>query len=104
MQPFLDLILQSPILIYYAVINLVVAVLYLIDKLKAIGRRWRISEKNLLLPAVIGGAFGGLVGMLIFRHKTRNSRFWAINGIFAALHLVILFFLTQNELVPRLPW
>jgi len=104
MQPFLDLILNSPILIYYAAINLVVALLYLVDKLKAIGRRWRISEKTLLLPAVFGGAFGGLAGMLVFRHKTRHSKFWAINGIFAAVHLAILFILTRNRLVPLLPF
>ena len=104
MQPFLDLIRQSPILIYYTVLNLAVALLYLIDKLKAIGRKWRISEKTLLLPAVFGGAFGGLVGMLVFRHKTGKSNFWAINGIFAAVHLVILFLLTKNGLIPILPF
>ncbi|HSN94088.1 MAG TPA: DUF1294 domain-containing protein [Anaerolineaceae bacterium] len=103
MQPFLDIIIRSPILLYYSVLNLLVAVLYLIDKLKAIGRRWRIPEKTLLLPAVFGGAFGGLVGMLVFRHKTRKSIFWAINGVFAAVHLVILFLLTKNSLIPSLP-
>ena len=103
MQLFLDSITQSPILLYYAVLNLLVVLLYLVDKIKAIGRRWRIPEKMLLLPAVFGGAFGGLVGMLVFRHKTRHSNFWAINGIFAAIHLVILYLLTKNGLIPLLP-
>ena len=103
MQPFLDLILQSPILLYYTVLNLGVALLYLVDKLKALGRRWRISEITLLLPAVVGGAFGGLLGMLIFKHKTRTAKFWGINGIFAAVHLVILYVLTRNGLIPVLP-
>lgn len=102
MQPFLDLILQSPILIYYSVLNLAVALLYLLDKIKAIGRHWRVSEKTLLLPAVFGGAFGGLLAMLVFRHKTRHSNFWAINSIFAAIHLVILYLLTKNGVIPLL--
>jgi len=104
MQPFLDSIMQSPILLYYAILNLFVAVFYLVDKIKAIGRRWRIPEKMLLLPAVFGGAFSSLVGMLVFRHKTRHSNFWAINGIFAAIHLVILYLLTKNGLIPLLPF
>lgn len=104
MQPFLDSITQSSILLYYAVLNILVAVLYLVDKIKAIGCRWRIPEKMLLLPAVFGGAFGGLVGMLVFRHKTQQSNFWAINGIFAAIHLVILYLLTKNDLIPLLPF
>ena len=96
--------MQSPILLYYAILNLFVAVFYLVDKIKAIGRRWLIPEKMLLLPAVFGGAFGGLVGMLVFRHKTRHSNFWAISGIFAAIHLVILYLLTKNGLIPLLPF
>jgi uncharacterized membrane protein YsdA (DUF1294 family) len=104
MQPFLEFITQSPVLIYYAILNLAVAVLYLVDKIKALGHRWRIPEKTLLLPAVIGGAFGGLVGMLVFRHKTRHPNFWAINGIFAAVHLVILYLLAKNGLIPILPF
>jgi uncharacterized membrane protein YsdA (DUF1294 family) len=90
MHPFLGIIMHSPVLIYYAILNLAVAVLYLVDKIKAFAYRWHIPEKTLLLPAVIGGAFGGLVGVLVFRHKTRHSNFWAINGIFSAVHLVIL--------------
>jgi uncharacterized membrane protein YsdA (DUF1294 family) len=78
MKPFLDIIKQSPILLYYVLLNIGVAVLYLVDKIKAIGHHWRISEKTLLLPAVIGGAFGGLVGMLVFRHKTRHANFWQL--------------------------
>jgi uncharacterized membrane protein YsdA (DUF1294 family) len=76
MQPLLDTlldtILQSPVLIYYTAINLVVALLYLIDKLKAIGRRWRIPEKTPLLLSVFGGAFGVSWDLGI---PTQNSEF-----------------------------
>ena len=100
MQDYLNLIRQSPILTYYLILNLGVALLYFLDKLKAMGRRWRISEKALLLPAIFGGAFGGLLGMQVFRHKTRHSNFWAVNGVFAALHLALLTYLFQKGMIP----
>ncbi len=45
------------------------------DKLKSKNRGWRIPEINLFLVSLIGGAAGVLVGMKIFRHKTRHSSF-----------------------------
>jgi len=45
------------------------------DKRRARRGDWRISEKALFLPAVLGGALGGLIGMQIFRHKTKHWYF-----------------------------
>ena len=41
-----------------------------IDKLKAKRDSYRISEKTLITICAIGGALGGLLGMMIFHHKT----------------------------------
>ena len=49
------------------------------DKARAQARRWRIPESVLLLLGFLGGAAGALLGMLIFRHKTRRWYFWAVN-------------------------
>ncbi|MCL2392563.1 MAG: DUF1294 domain-containing protein [Oscillospiraceae bacterium] len=49
--------------------------LYGIDKYKAKHNKWRISEKVLLLAAVLMGAVGALLGMYIFRHKTKHLAF-----------------------------
>lgn len=46
-----------------------------IDKWSAIKQRWRIPETTLFLLAVIGGAPGGLLGMMCFRHKIRKPLF-----------------------------
>ncbi len=43
------------------------------DKYFAVTRRWRIPEKVLGLAALFGGATGALAGMLVFRHKIRNT-------------------------------
>ena len=45
------------------------------DKRRARRGRWRISEKALFLPALLGGALGGVLGMQVFHHKTRHWYF-----------------------------
>lgn len=45
------------------------------DKRRAKREAWRISEKTLFLPAVLGGALGGTLGMRVFRHKTKHWYF-----------------------------
>ncbi len=46
-----------------------------VDKRRARRGDWRISEKTLFLPAVLGGALGGVLGMRVFRHKTKHWYF-----------------------------
>ena len=36
---------------------------------------WRVPERSLFLPALLGGALGGVLGMQVFRHKTRHWYF-----------------------------
>lgn len=55
------------------------------DKLTAIRRKRRVPEAVLFLMAVIGGAPGGLLGMISFRHKIRK---WYFVAGFAAFTLV----------------
>ena len=61
-------------LIILLVANIVVFLLYGIDKRKARKNALRIPESSLLLAALIG-PFGALSGMLLFHHKTRKLRF-----------------------------
>ena len=55
--------------------NIVVFILFGIDKRKAVKKKWRIPEATLLLCSVLGGGMGGLMGMLCFRHKTKHTIF-----------------------------
>ena len=61
--------------IYLAVVNVVTFLVYGIDKLKARRSHWRVPESTLLILAAIGGSVGALLGMLVFRHKTRHRKF-----------------------------
>lgn len=63
------------LLIYLIIINALGFVLMLADKQKAKKRTWRIPEKILLGTAAIGGSIGVLLGMELFRHKTKHPRF-----------------------------
>ncbi|AGA69419.1 putative membrane protein [Desulfitobacterium dichloroeliminans LMG P-21439] len=49
------------------------------DKYLARRNRWRIPEKWFFTLAFLGGALGTLLGMRVFRHKTKHKTFtWGI--------------------------
>lgn len=61
--------------IYLAVINIIGFALMGVDKKRAIRGAWRISESSLFLSAILGGSIGCILGMRIFRHKTKHWYF-----------------------------
>ena len=66
---------MKTILLYLIAINVVTFLVYGLDKWKAKRDAWRISETTLLLLAAAGGSVGALLGMQIFRHKTKHVKF-----------------------------
>lgn len=62
-------------IIAYLIINLIVLLLYGIDKWKAKHHKWRISEAALMMAAVFG-VFGAYGGMHLFHHKTQKPKFY----------------------------
>lgn len=63
------------LLIYLAFINFLGFIIMHIDKSKAIHKEWRVSEKTLIGISLIGGSIGMLLGMNVFRHKTKHIKF-----------------------------
>lgn len=63
------------------------------DKHLAVYNKTRIPEFILLLFAFLGGAFGALCGMILFKHKTLHKMFLICVPIFLVLQqtTVILF-------------
>ena len=55
--------------------NITAFLMFGIDKLKAKADKWRISEKALFIAAIIGGGVGAFLGMQVFRHKTKHTKF-----------------------------
>ena len=62
-------------IIYFLLINIAGLLSMHIDKKRAIKSKWRIPEKTLFLIAIIGGSIGSILGMHLFRHKTKHWYF-----------------------------
>ena len=59
----------------YAVVSVIAFCFYAADKKKAKKGAWRIPEATLMGVAAIGGSIGTLLGMRLFRHKTKHLKF-----------------------------
>jgi len=75
---------------FYIIINILTFLIWGFDKWRAQNHQWRISEKMLFTFILLGGAFGAIMGMQAFHHKTRKTQFWVIAIIGCIIHLVIL--------------
>ena len=80
-------------LIVFGAISLITLILYGVDKLKAKLGAWRIPEKVLLSFSFFGGGLGGVIAMLLFRHKTRHWYFVAVNLLGLILQITVLVYL-----------
>lgn len=82
--------------IYLCIINALSLLLMLIDKVKAKKNRWRIPERTLLSVCAIGGSLGGIIGMYLFRHKTRHPKFYISLPLMLILHSILLAYLRKQ--------
>ena len=79
------------LLSYLIAINTMGLFLYGLDKLfsKQKGHR-RIPERVLLWIARMGGGVGCLLGMLLFRHKTKHIRFKVLVPLWTAIWIALV--------------
>ena len=77
---------------YLLLVNLAAFSLMGLDKRRARRDQWRISEKTLFLPAVLGGSLGAIAGMRLFHHKTKHWYFrYGLPALLAAQVLLGIF-------------
>ena len=61
-------------------------------KTKAKKKQWRIPERILLTVAFLGGSLGSILGMQLFRHKTKHLKFsLGLPAIFALQAVLIIY-------------
>lgn len=84
------------ILFYLLLINAASFLLMLADKHKAKRNLWRIPESTLIGSAVLGGSVGAIVGMRLFRHKTRHPKFYIGLPLILAAQIGVGIFLYWN--------
>ena len=73
--------------------NLIIFLIYGIDKFKARRDAWRIPEKYLLSFEFLWGGFGAWLAGIVFHHKTRKWYFKIVWFLGMVTTLVALYFI-----------
>ncbi|MFS7199611.1 DUF1294 domain-containing protein [Carnobacterium divergens] len=81
-------------LLYFGSVNAILFVLMGIDKYRAKKKMWRIPEKTLLSFGILGG----ILGMVLFHHKIRLTKFKVIYLLGLVLMLGMLYFLFDRPI------
>lgn len=84
-------------LLLVLLMSIITFILYGIDKRKAIKNQYRIKEKTLLLSSFLFGSIGGILGMYIFRHKTKHWYFVVVNFISLVLHIIVGYYIFKTN-------
>ena len=83
--PLVSAPMGNAILIYLAAVNAFAFLAFGVDKWQAVHARRRVSERTLLLTALLLGAPGAWLGARIFHHKTSKRGFlWKLAGVTAS--------------------
>ena len=81
------------IVVYIAAVNLMGFASMGIDKYRAQNHKWRISEAMLFFFAIIGGSIGSILGMKLFRHKTKHKLFTIGLPIVLIVQIIVILYL-----------
>jgi uncharacterized membrane protein YsdA (DUF1294 family) len=88
---------------YAIAINLLGFLLFAWDKYCARNRMWRVSEKTLLMLAMVGGSIGTIVGQQALRHKTSKEPFRTYLLLIVVVQIILLVAMCFPE-VRNLSW
>lgn len=81
---------------YFLLINLISAIVTIVDKIKAKLGKWRVKESTLLLLSVLGGSPSMYITMLLIRHKTRHIKFMLGIPVIFILQCIIAIFICRG--------
>lgn len=86
------LVNHKPVLFYVCAVNLIAFALYGIDKQCAVRSKRRIRVGTLLGVAFVGGSIGALLGMYLFRHKTKKLYFTLGVPVLLLMQVLVVFY------------
>lgn len=78
--------------LYLLLVNIIVFLAMYFDKRRAVRKKWRVPEFDLLFLGLIGGGIGGLLAQQLFHHKTRKLRFYFFFIFGTLVAIAILYF------------
>ena len=76
--------------ICWFLLNLFAVIQFGIDKKRAQKGQWRIKESSLFATALLGGSLGCMIGMKVFRHKTKHKSFTIGMPLILVLQIVVV--------------
>lgn len=79
------------IIFYLIVVNIILFILMAYDKYCAIKNKSRIRERTFTIGSFLGGFIGLSLGMMVFNHKIRKSKFYIIIGFSIAMWIYIIY-------------
>ena len=91
--------LTAAVLAALIVMNLLCFILMGCDKARAKKKKRRVPERTLFLAAILFGAAGGTLGMLVFRHKTKHWYFKVFFPLLAVLQAAVPGFLGYRGII-----
>ena len=94
--------LSDLLLLWLLCINLAAFALMGWDKRRAQTGGWRVKEATLFLTALLGGSAGAILGMQLFRHKTRHWYFKYGMPAILALQLIAAVWLRLRVFPPSI--
>ncbi len=88
---------MQELILGFAAINAVAAIVTAADKFSARHDMWRVPERVLWALAVCGGAAGMLLTMRLVRHKTKHRRFMVGLPILIAVQAGVIAFCVYGD-------
>lgn len=79
-----------PFAIFFVLLNLITFALFHEDKRRAEKHAFRIRERELLGFAACFGGLGGILGMIVFHHKTKKPRFLILVPLFSIVQMILI--------------
>lgn len=83
--------------VIWAVLNVAVYILMMLDKWYAKTDKWRISESMLIGLSIIGGSFGLAMGMICFKHKINKLIFKLVACLGMTAFIAFIIYLVMNQ-------
>lgn len=81
------------VILYFIIINIIGLGIMALDKFKAQKGYWRTPEKTLFTVTLLGGGFGTIAGMYMFRHKTKKLKFTIGLPTILILEIILVIYL-----------
>ncbi|MFV0498882.1 MAG: DUF1294 domain-containing protein [Bacilli bacterium] len=78
-------------MIYLTLYNIIIFIIFGLDKYLAIKGGYRISERFLITTGSLLGFIGAITAMILFNHKVRSQSFKFKLYFFSLLNTLILF-------------